>query len=159
MNWIAGGGTGEQRKHSYICKTLSLLIFIKKIREDKLVDLRVCKYGHFYDGDRYNICPHCNTFVNNRNTANYSHNNTSMRKVCANCKQTYNDGDRYCRFCGAPMGTPDFIEEDFATIYGPPPIRRKHRCTRCGYKYETNQMIDRGKYCPICGHRTLCKEE
>ena len=29
---------------------------------------------------------------------------TPMRKVCANCKENYINGDKYCRYCGAPMG-------------------------------------------------------
>lgn len=29
--------------------------------------------------------------------------------VCANCRKAYIDGDRYCRFCGAPMGKPKFM--------------------------------------------------
>lgn len=40
-----------------------------------------------------------------------------MRKVCANCKNDYNDGDKYCRYCGAPMGKPEFIEEEFVPVW------------------------------------------
>lgn len=36
--------------------------------------------------------------------------------VCANCGNVYIDGDRYCRFCGAPMGKPKFLMQDFACI-------------------------------------------
>ena len=75
----------------------------------------------------------------------------NKRKVCANCKQTYIEGDKYCRYCGAPMGRPDFIVEDFGCIYGPPPIRRVHTCNKCGYSWETNQMIDDERFCPKCG--------
>ena len=73
------------------------------------------------------------------------------RKVCANCNQPYNPEDRYCRFCGAPMGSPDYIEEDFAAIYGPPPVERIHICEKCGYSWTTNSMIDYQRYCPRCG--------
>lgn len=73
------------------------------------------------------------------------------RKVCANCKQTYIDGDKYCRFCGAPMGKPEFIEEDFAMIYGPEPTERLHRCEKCGYEWKTDEMVDRQRCCPKCG--------
>ena len=72
-------------------------------------------------------------------------------KVCANCKKTYIEGDRYCRFCGAPMGTPDFIDETFETIYGPPPVERVHQCENCGYQWTTKMMIDRERWCPKCG--------
>ena len=74
-----------------------------------------------------------------------------MRKVCSNCKNTYIEGDKYCRFCGAPMGKPDFIEERFAYLYGPPPIRRVHTCANCGFSWETNQMDDKQRWCPQCG--------
>lgn len=73
------------------------------------------------------------------------------QKVCANCKNTYIEGDKYCRYCGAPLGKPDFIPEDFACIYGPPPVRRVHTCVKCGYSWETNLMIDDEKWCPECG--------
>ena len=73
------------------------------------------------------------------------------RRVCANCKNTYIEGDSYCRFCGAPMGKPDYIEEEFACIYGPPPVKRKHKCAKCGYTWSTEQMIDNERWCPKCG--------
>ena len=75
----------------------------------------------------------------------------NMRKVCANCRENYIDGDRYCRFCGAPMGTPDYIEMDFARIYGPPPVKRMHTCRTCGYRWTTVKMLDRERWCPRCG--------
>ena len=74
-----------------------------------------------------------------------------MRKVCANCKNTYIEGDKYCRYCGAKMGKPAFIPDNMACIYGPPPITRVHKCVKCGYTWTTNQMIDRERYCPKCG--------
>jgi len=58
-------------------------------------------------------------------------------KVCANCRNAYIKGDRYCRYCGAPMGKPDYIEEDFATIYGPPPVKRVHQCRKCSFQWTT----------------------
>ena len=75
----------------------------------------------------------------------------NMRKICANCRSGYIEGDKYCRFCGAPMGIPEFIKEDFATIYGPPPVKRTHHCIKCGFTWETWEMIDDEKYCPQCG--------
>ena len=72
-------------------------------------------------------------------------------RVCANCRSTYYEGDKYCRFCGAKMGKPDYIYEDFACIYGPPPMRRVHKCASCGYTWETNQIIDSERFCPECG--------
>ena len=37
--------------------------------------------------------------------------NLPKRKVCANCKNTYIESDKYCRYCGAPMGKPEFIPD------------------------------------------------
>ena len=73
------------------------------------------------------------------------------RKVCANCGNSYKEGDRYCRYCGAPMGTPEFIEENFACIYGPPPVSRTHKCGKCGFTWSTCLMIDDERFCPECG--------
>ncbi len=74
-----------------------------------------------------------------------------MRKVCANCKNTYREGDKYCRYCGSPLGKPQFIEEDFACIYGPPPVQRTHKCKKCGFSWQTSLMIDNEMWCPKCG--------
>ena len=71
--------------------------------------------------------------------------------VCANCGNAYIDGDRYCRFCGAPMGKPKFIMQEFACIYGPPPVKRVHKCVKCGFTWETCSMVDRQDFCPRCG--------
>lgn len=77
----------------------------------------------------------------------------NKRKVCANCKENYIEGDKYCRFCGAPMGKAAYIDENFACIYGPPPVTRVHTCSKCGYSWETCQMIDDERFCPKCGGR------
>lgn len=73
------------------------------------------------------------------------------RKVCANCKQEYIEGDRYCRYCGAPLGKPEFIEDDLECIYGPEPTERLHICKVCGYQWTTIKMVDRERRCPRCG--------
>ena len=80
-------------------------------------------------------------------------------KVCANCKNTYRDGDKYCRYCGAPLGKPAYIEEDFMTIYGPPPVTRVHTCEKCGYSWETEVMRDKEKWCPKCGGAAPAQDE
>lgn len=79
------------------------------------------------------------------------------RKVCANCNNDYREGDKYCRYCGAPLGKPDFIEEDFACIYGPQPIEREHKCKRCGFTWKTYLMVDNEKWCPKCGSSAPAK--
>ena len=73
------------------------------------------------------------------------------REVCANCHNSYVKGDKYCRFCGAPMGDPIFIAETFACIYGPRPVKRNHTCEKCGFTWETQSMVDRAAWCPKCG--------
>lgn len=73
------------------------------------------------------------------------------RKVCSNCKNEYIEGDRYCRYCGAPMGKPDYIEDDWPCIYGPPPTERLHTCEQCGFKWKTYSMLDKERFCPECG--------
>ncbi|MCR5203374.1 MAG: hypothetical protein K6D02_09885 [Lachnospiraceae bacterium] len=75
----------------------------------------------------------------------------SKKRVCANCRNNYSEGDKYCRYCGAPNGEPLFIDEDFACIYGPPPVERVHTCEKCGYTWSTNRMVDDTRYCPECG--------
>ena len=77
--------------------------------------------------------------------------NIPKRAVCANCHNKYVENDKFCRFCGAPMGTPFFIEEKIACIYGPMPIKRKHTCEKCGFVWETHSMVDRAAWCPQCG--------
>ena len=84
---------------------------------------------------------------------------TPMCKVCANCKNDYIDGDRYCRFCGAPMGEPEFIMDTFACIYGPRPTERLHKCRKCGYEWKTFEMIDKQEWCPECGGRAPAAKE
>ncbi len=77
--------------------------------------------------------------------------NTPKKKICANCSGPYREGDKYCRYCGAPMGKPKVIDDDFACIYGPPPAKRTHVCSKCGNTWETSLMIDNEEYCPVCG--------
>ena len=83
----------------------------------------------------------------------------NKRSVCANCKKDYIEGDKYCRFCGAPMGSPAYIDQDYATIYGPMPVVRRHECEKCGYVWETELMIDWERFCPICGGPAPAHEE
>ena len=80
--------------------------------------------------------------------------NTFEREVCGNCKGIYFKGDKYCRFCGAPMGKPEYIEEVLPALYGPPPVKRVYTCAKCGYSWESYSMIDNVHYCPKCGGDT-----
>ncbi len=86
-------------------------------------------------------------------------NNVPKEKVCRNCRNTWREGDKYCRYCGAPMNNPDYKIEEFYTIYGPRPIRRKHVCSKCNYTWETQLMIDRENHCPKCGAKVSTEED
>ena len=79
-------------------------------------------------------------------------------KVCGNCHNFWREGDKYCRYCGAPMNHPEYIVRDIACIYGPPPVLRGHSCQKCGYGWQTEQMIDRERFCPKCGAPAPAKE-
>ena len=74
-----------------------------------------------------------------------------MREVCPNCESPWRDGDRYCRYCGAPMTNPKFVPDRTSTVYGPRPLTRLHRCAACGFSWTTRRMVDREKHCPQCG--------
>ena len=45
----------------------------------------------------------------------------SSMKTCANCKEPWVDGNKYCLFCGAPYKQVNYIRPDHPCIYGPPP--------------------------------------
>ncbi|MBR4457043.1 MAG: zinc-ribbon domain-containing protein [Solobacterium sp.] len=85
--------------------------------------------------------------------------NKQKRKVCGNCGSPYREGDKYCRYCGSPMGKPEFIDDYIACIYGPPPIKRTHVCSQCGYTWSTTEMIDNTKFCPECGSPAPVQEK
>ena len=76
-------------------------------------------------------------------------------RVCAKCGRIYIPKDRYCRFCGTPMGLPEFIEQDdgFICANGPEAVKRLHICVQCGHMWKTELMVDEQRYCPICGGR------
>ena len=98
------------------------------------------------DSDEYRV-----TLVAVNNNEIFDLMDASKRKVCANCKEEYYEGDKYCRYCGAQMGKPDYIGGIMPPLYGPPPINRIHKCVKCGYSWATRRMIDKGRYCPKCG--------
>lgn len=116
-------------------------------------------------GYRYVTCPNCGrTYDSNQLENEYDTLKTETwdldlkeilgyekRKVCSNCKNEYIEGDRYCRYCGAPMGKPDYIDYDVPVIYGPLPTERLHTCEQCGFKWKTYSMLDKERFCPECG--------
>ena len=71
--------------------------------------------------------------------------------VCPNCGEDWTSGDHYCRYCGSPVFSPRFVPLMHNTIYGPPPVLRRHTCEACGYAWTTERMLDYECYCPRCG--------
>ena len=84
--------------------------------------------------------------------------NMPQVKVCRNCNGPWREGDKYCRYCGAPLTNPGYKIEEFYTIYGPRPVGRRHVCSNCGYMWETVLMIDRERFCPRCGAEASTEE-
>ncbi len=86
--------------------------------------------------------------------------NVSKKKVCRNCKEPYIEGDKYCRYCGAPMGKPSFIEDDLACLYGPP-VTCTHVCEACGFTWKRSFLgsssSDKQRFCPQCGGKAPVK--
>jgi len=74
-----------------------------------------------------------------------------VSKVCHNCKKEYIEGDKYCRYCGSPMGRAGYIMDEMDYIYGPPPVKRTHECKSCGFTWTTCKMVDEEAWCPKCG--------
>ena len=76
-------------------------------------------------------------------------------RKCSNCGKIIGEGDKYCRICGTDTKSskPYRPEKEGPAqcIYGPPPVPRVHKCTKCGYTWETDLMIDNEQYCPMCG--------
>ena len=79
-------------------------------------------------------------------------------KVCGNCQSPWRDGDKYCRYCGAPLNHPSYKIREFYTIYGPMPVKRKHSCSKCGFIWTTRMMIDDEHYCPKYGTNVTIEE-
>jgi rRNA maturation endonuclease Nob1 len=80
---------------------------------------------------------------------------------CGNCKASIKDGELYCRRCGTRRGEGKFdpFLDMMQCIYGPPPVKRVHECTKCKKQWETRQMIDREKFCPDCGGPAVTIED
>lgn len=87
---------------------------------------------------------------NHFEAAQYS---TDYTDRCGNCHEFLEKEDRFCRYCGTRRGEGEFEPylNLFECVYGPKPVRRKHRCTQCGNEWMTCLMIDDEKYCPLCG--------
>ena len=78
---------------------------------------------------------------------------TDYKNRCGHCREFLGKEDKFCRYCGTEAGKGEYKPylDEMNCIYGPPPVRRVHRCDKCGYEWKTNMMIDDQKYCPKCG--------
>ena len=81
-----------------------------------------------------------------------------MLKVCENCENNYIDGDKYCRYCGSPLGSPKFITDNLACIYGPG-WEESLECKQCGFTWKSILMRAPERYCPKCGSEAMLRME
>lgn len=90
-------------------------------------------------------CPSCGR-------ANEGWRETSLAQ-CGHCHAYLKPDDKYCRQCGTKVGDGAYepYQDLMETIYGPPPIERRHICQNCGNTWTVCAMIDSEKYCPKCG--------
>ena len=109
---------------------------------------------------RDKFCPECEKKLEKNAERCYSCGWVSnKRPVCANCRSAYRKNDKYCRYCGAPHGTPIYIDDRFAMIYGPP-FSVVHECKICGYTWENGGLgADTQMWCPECGGEAPRKAE
>ncbi len=73
--------------------------------------------------------------------------------ICGNCGNPLNADDFYCRKCGTKRGEGKFEPRHnmIQCIYGPAPVKRIRKCTKCKKKWETMMMVDNQNFCPDCG--------
>ena len=65
------------------------------------------------EGRKY--CPHCGAPAENSVAP-------AAGLTCRSCGREYPEGWKYCPHCGAPAVNPRTVNDDFACIYGPPPM-------------------------------------
>ena len=109
--------------------------------------------------DKKEKCPLCGRKTEITKTKNHEQYTYTGR--CFSCGKYLPDGDEYCRYCGAKINGRDFRPDRNIgmCIYGPPPVKRHHACSKCGYKWKTYEMIDYETHCPRCGGYAPAKEK
>lgn len=85
---------------------------------------------------------------------------TNYEGKCGNCHKSLDADHKYCRFCGTKRGEGKFepYQNLIQCIYGPMPIRRKRKCTKCEKTWETFSMLDNEHFCPDCGSPTTVED-
>ena len=78
---------------------------------------------------------------------------TDYEGRCGNCHSRIRDDEKYCRYCGTKRGEGKFepYQNVMQCIYGPMPVKRVRKCTKCKKKWKTMVMIDDQNFCPDCG--------
>jgi len=113
-------------------------------------------------------CPECGSILRDNGfdspqceVCGYIELSTDYEGRCGNCHKSLNDDDKYCRYCGTKRGEGAFkpYQNVMYCIYGPMPVKRTHKCKKCGNTWETMLMIDNEDFCPICGSKTKVYEE
>lgn len=80
-------------------------------------------------------------------------------KYCKNCNTRMDEEDEYCAECGMLYGLGHYSPDEisgisgiaFACVYGPPPKKRIHKCTKCNYTWNNFALVNSVRYCPKCG--------
>lgn len=69
---------------------------------------------------------------------------TDYEGKCGNCHEYLREGDKYCRYCGTKRGDGKFepYQNIMQCIYGPMPVERVRKCTKCKKTWKTKLMID-----------------
>lgn len=124
-----------------------------------------CKHGHVHDTDQYSVCPN-RTGKRSDNSvwgkifggivgkkASGKKWSTDYEGRCGNCHRRIQDNDKYCRYCGTRRGEGKYkpYQTIIQCIYGPRPVKRVRKCTKCQMTWETQLMVDNEDYCPECG--------
>ena len=76
---------------------------------------------------------------------------TDYEGRCGNCHSMLSAKDKYCRYCGTPVGEGKFqpYKNETYCVYGPP-VKELWHCPDCGYAWRSTVMGgDNPKYCPI----------
>lgn len=86
---------------------------------------------------------------------------TDYEGRCGNCHSLLGKKDKYCRYCGTPVGEGKFkpYENETYCVYGPP-IKELWRCPKCGHKWRSTVLGgDNPEFCPRCGSHKLDRLE
>lgn len=86
---------------------------------------------------------------------------TDYKGICENCHKSFIGGEKYCFFCGTKRGDRKFDPylNLMQGLYGPMPVERVRKCTKCKKTWTTLLMVDQENSCPDCGAPSKIIEE